>query len=234
MVTGRPVRNRTATSTAPLNGTCLRDSEYPASSDTAVVISVDTIARYRLLAMSRPAPVWKAPMKLVTDSCGDASPGPAFGLNAASRSQASGSRNQIPMRMMTHRDRRDWPGGTSPRVAFCSADSLRLTLVRTLICRPFRSLLRFLGFGQLGPELADVDDGEQRPDEDDGQRDGRAVPEGVELEGLDVHVDRQDGRCVSRSALRHHEDQREIRDGAEGDQQHVGHDRRPHYGQRDP
>src|ERR1700728_5257674 len=155
--------------------------------------------------MSRPAPVWKAPMKLVIDSCGDASPGPAFGLNAASSSYASGSRNQIPMmpmmRLTTHRDRLDSPGGASPRVAAFSADSLRLTPVRTLIGRPFRSLLRFLGLGQLGPELADVDDGQQRPDEDDGQRDRRAVAERVELEGLDVHVDRQDRRCVSRSAL---------------------------------
>src|SRR6185437_6958551 len=216
MVTGSPVRNRTPTSTAPLNGTCLRESEYPARSETTVATTVDTMARYRLLRMSRPAPMLNAPSKFSSEKRGAARPGPAWGLNAARISQTRGSRNQSPMsartRLMIHRDRRRWPGAAETWASslLSLAGRRRLTLVRTLMSVASVSLLSFLGLGQLGPELPDIDDRQQRANEHDGQRDGRAISEGVELEGLDVHVDGQDGRGIARASLRHHEYEREI------------------------
>src|ERR1700722_8256288 len=142
--------------------------------------------------MSRPAPVWKALAKLARDACDTEIPGPASGLNAAASSQASGSRNATPITPMIRlRSQRIRRAGTESAASSLAEARLgdrrrRRRTTGEFMTRPSVSLSPVPGLSQLRPQLADIDDRQQRADEHDRQGDGRPVPERVELEGLDV------------------------------------------------
>jgi hypothetical protein len=61
---------------------------------------VETPARYRLLRIALPAPLFKALVKLAIENVGAAMFAVACGLKAARISQMSGSRKMTPMRAM--------------------------------------------------------------------------------------------------------------------------------------
>src|SRR5216683_1554181 len=172
--------------------------------------------------MAEPAPALNAARKLAKEKAGADSPDVACGLNAARISQSTGSRKASPMMAMTTLGRiwrppaarraargaeTDWPARSAARplapgrLSGRGADIMAASAGRGSSRSP-----------QLGAQLADVEDGQQGADHHQGQRDRRAVTERVELERLDVHVDRQDGGLVSGAALGHGEDEREVGD----------------------